>query len=76
MQYSTTSQFKVVSKGEEDKNHWIQGYNPNEEQKKEIRLIVKDQNTWNLIFENTTYFITYTHKEGQEPVFVEIAPIK
>lgn len=76
MRYSTTSQFQVVDKGEEDNKLWIKGFNPQEEQKMEIRLFVVERNTWNLISENTTYFITYRYKEGQEPGVAEIEPLK
>ena len=76
MHYSTTSQLKVVGKSVEDNELWIRGFNPQEDQKKDIRMSIKDRSIWNLIRENEIYVITYTYKEGQEPVFVEIAPIK
>lgn len=74
MQYSTTSQFKIIDKGQENYKLWILGYNPQEEQKKEIRLFIEDRSIWNLISEDGIYIITYTYKEGEEPVFLEIAP--
>lgn len=76
MLYSTTSQIRVVSKGEEGTMTWIKGYNPNLERKAEVRIIVKDRNTWNLISDHETYFITYHVVDDREPVLIEITPAK
>lgn len=75
MRYSTTSQFKVVDKSEEGREMWVKGFDPQAGQQKEIKLFVKERNTWKLISENTTYFVTYRYKEGQEPIIAEIEPL-
>lgn len=69
---STTSLFTIVSKYEKDNKLWIQGYNPNTEQRKEIRVQVKDPDIWSTMSTHETYMITHFQRGDRDPVFVEI----
>lgn len=72
-QTSTTTQFTVVRKFEENQKLWVQGYNS---QNKEIKLLMIDRSVWNEMIVNKTYILTYIQKENEKPIFVELVPEK
>ena len=68
---STTSQFTVTKKYEENDQLWIRGHDPQAEPTKEIRMIVREREAWEAMMESQTYTLTYSMQGNSTPEFVE-----
>ncbi|MBS5910342.1 hypothetical protein P4H94_02130 [Paenibacillus macerans] len=56
---SVTSYIKILEKESSKNNYWIIAVNPYDSRSKEISILIKDKNTWNLLLLNKIYFATY-----------------
>lgn len=66
MKYSTFSTIKVIDKGHNDKlkQYWIKAYDPNNQTiDNAFKIIVDDENLWNLIEVNRQYVADYNKEE-------------
>jgi len=53
----------VIDKGHSSEGKWIEVYDPNNQTKDEaFKIVIDEDNLWNLIMENTEYFATYESK--------------
>ncbi|AMQ05683.1 MULTISPECIES: hypothetical protein [Sporosarcina] len=60
----TASTLVVVKKGHSDKDHWIEAYDPNNQNKEEaFKIMVQEEMVWNLIEEDREYFSMYSKKK-------------
>lgn len=58
---NTASYIKITGKGITGKQYWVKSVDPYSHQPQEFKLIVDNENTWNLIEENQEYLATYEY---------------
>lgn len=62
---STASTLMVIEKGysSDNKEHWIEAYDPNNQNKDEaFKIVIQEKMVWNLIEKDKEYFAMYSKK--------------
>lgn len=70
--HSTATSGIVINKGVEPNSITLRTFAENTNSTEEVKIIIKDENTWNLIEKERYYFVTYYWKNNEAPVLGQI----